>query len=261
MRTQSLLLAIGMALFATPLFAQVPLEHFQCYVVLEANPNPDAVVGLLDQFQDPETVEVVRARRFCNPVGKFHRNQFNPVQDIRQHLTLYATFPQSAPLRIVRLSNQFNPAGQPQQVWRVREAVALAVPTHKPPHEVPVGLDHFRCYAANGNPVFEPVGLVDQFVPFVGHFVLDPVLFCNPVRKTHNGVVTPVQNPDAHLACYSMTRVPFETTREIRNQFGPQTFALGPADTLCVPTRKIGFQTIPDGPIGGSSLEIEAIKQ
>jgi hypothetical protein len=58
-----------------------------------------------------------------------------------------------------------------------------------------------------------------------------------------------------------MTRVPFETTREIRNQFGPQTFALGPADTLCVPTRKIGFQTIPDGPIGGSSLEIEQIKQ
>jgi hypothetical protein len=248
---------MGLALIATPLFAQVgpPLEHFQCYVVVRSTPHPDVMVGLLDQFEDPENVEVVRARRFCNPVGKFHRGQFAPIQDDRQHLTFYATFPQGAPLRIVRLSNQFNLPGQPQQVWRVREAVALAVPTHKPPHAPPAGLDHYRCYAANGNPVFEGVGLIDQFVPFVGHFVLDPVLFCNPVQKTHAGVITPVQNPDVHLACYSMTRVPFERTQEIRNQFLPQTFALGPPDTLCVPTRKIAWVEIPDGPIGGSSAD------
>ena len=243
--------AIGLVPMATPLFAQAPpLEHFQCYAVLKADPlTLDIPVRLRDQFEEDDA-QVVRARRFCNPAGKFHRNQFFPVQDDRQHLTFYATFPQSSPLRIVQLSNQFNRPGTTQQTWRVREAVALAVPTHKPPHDRPEGLDHYRCYAANGNPVFEGVGLVDQFLSFTGRFVLDPVMFCNPVQKTRldTGEVTPIMNRDAHLACYSMTRAPFQGERDVANQFGRQTFALGPPDTICVPTRKIAFTEIPDIP-------------
>jgi len=253
MRRLSLLLGLGLAQAATPLFAQVPLEHFQCYTVLNANPFVNVPVGLRDQFNRPEEVDALRARRFCNPTGKFHRGQFLPVADIRQHLTFYATFPQSAPLKVVRLSNQFDRPGQPPQTWRVREPVALAVPTHKPPHDRPQGLDHFRCYAANGNPTLEGVALVDQFLPFGGRVVLDPVLFCNPVEKTRldTGEVTPIQNPDQHLACYSMTRVPFQGQRDIENQFGTQALALGPPDTLCVPTRKIAWQEVPDGPAPG----------
>lgn len=265
MRTLSLSFGLGLALIATPLFAQVvpPLEHFQCYAVLKMDPPlVNVAVGLRDQFNRPEEVEVLRARRFCNPTGKFHRGQFFPVQDDRQHLTFYATFPQSAPLKVVRLSNQFDRPGQPPQTWRVLEPVALAVPTHKPPHELPQGLDHYRCYAANGNPIFEGVGLIDQFLPFAGRVVLDPVLFCNPVQKTHAGAVTPILNPDQHLACYSTTRVPFQGQRDIRNQFGGQTLALGPPDTLCVPTRKIAWTEIPDGPIGGSSADaFDSLKQ
>lgn len=245
-----LIVGLGLLVHAAPAAAQVFTEHFQCYAILKADPVPVLEVRLLDQFDDPEQVEVVRARRFCNPTGKFHRNVFTPIHDIRQHLTMYATFPQSAPLRIVTLSNQFDRAGA-VQTWRLREGVALAVPTHKPPHEPPKGLDHFRCYAASGNPVGEPAALFDQFVRVATHFVLDPVLFCNPVQKTvPSGEVTPVEHPEEHLACYSMTRVRFQTTRAIENQFGRQTFLIGPSDMLCVPTRKISWTLIPDTIVG-----------
>ena len=167
-------------------------------------PHPDAVVGLLDQFDDPENVEVVRARRFCNPVGKFHRGQFSPVQDERQHLTFYATFPQSAPLRIVRLSNQFNPAGRPSRCGGYGKLWPWLCPRTSRRTTRPWALTTIGCYAANGNPVFEGVGLVDQFVPFVGHFVLNPVLFCNPVQKTHGPVWS------------RRSRIPTPTWRAIR---------------------------------------------
>ena len=257
MKTIRLLLGVGLTLLAAPVFAQSepPLEHFQCYVVLKADPPVDVRVGLLDQFNDPERVDVVRARRFCNPAGKLHRNEFSPVRDDRQHLLFYATFPQAAPVRVVALSNQFNRVGSAQQLWWLREAVALAVPTHKPPHDRPEGLDHYRCYAASGDPVSEVVGLVDQFLPGGGRVILHPVLFCNPVQKTllDTGEVTPVLNPEQHLACYSMTRARFQTSRDVINQFGAQVLALGPADTLCVPTRKLGFTTIPDDVFGASN--------
>ena len=38
MKTLSSLFGIGLALIATPLFAQVPLEHFQCYAVVKMDP-------------------------------------------------------------------------------------------------------------------------------------------------------------------------------------------------------------------------------
>jgi hypothetical protein len=259
-----MLAAIGLTLTGTSLFAQTvtPREHYQCYAVLKADPlTLDIPVRLRDQF-GVDDVDVVRARRFCNPTRKFHRNQFQPVQDIRRHLTFYATFPQSSPLRLVQISNQFDRPGTTPPTWRVREAVSLAVPTQKPPHDRPEDLDHYRCYAANGNPVFEGVGLADQFqTAFMGHFVLDPVLFCNPVQKTRldTGETSPVFNRELHLACYSMTRVPFERTQDVANQFGRQTFALGPPDTLCVPTRKLAVKEIPDVTLSATDPEIEAL--
>jgi hypothetical protein len=257
MRTLWLLIAAGLGLAAPALAQQPSLEHFQCYAILKADPAVDVPLELLDQFNRPEVVDHLRARRFCNPVGKWHRNVFNPVDDVRQHLTFYATFPQEAPIRIVRLSNQFDRPGVPLPVWRLREPVAIAVPTHKPPHDKPEGLDHYRCYAAAGTPVFEGVGLVDQFVGFGARFVLDPILFCNPVQKLRldTGEVTPIQNPDQHLACYSITRVPFQGERDVENQFGRQLLVLGPPDTLCVPTRKVGWTEVPDGPIGVPLVE------
>ncbi len=197
-------------------------------------------------------MEVARARRFCNPARKVDANGNFPIEDIRQHLTFYSTYPQSGPLRWAIARNQFGA----QQVLVLREPVALAVPTHKPPHEVPQGLDHFRCYAATGAAVNKGVALSDQFIPaLTGHLVLNPVLFCNPTLKRHDDVATEIQNPGQHLTCYSMTRVPFETQRDVRNQFGAQSFQIGPPDMLCLPTRKLNWGGIPDAPIGGRGAE------
>jgi hypothetical protein len=46
------------------------------------------------------------------------------------------------------------------QKWRVREPVA-----------------------ANGNAIGEGVGLIDQFLPFAGRLVLDPIMFLQPGAK------------------------------------------------------------------------------
>lgn len=228
------------------------LEHFQCYAIRAAEPHPDAKVNLKDQFETPDDVEVVRARRFCNPTRKIDENGNFPIEDINQHLTFYATYPQIGPLRWAVVSNQF---GQ-RQVLVLREPVGLAVPTLKPPHEFPKGLDHFRCYAASGASVNKGVRLSDQFItPLTGHFVLNPKLFCNPVQKTHDDVVTEIQNPDQHLTCYAMTRTQYQDGREVRNQFGDQAFRIGPADTLCVPSRKLVWQQIPDSPIGDQAAQ------
>ena len=260
MRRRSSFLGLGLLLFAAPLFAQTPpLEHFQCYAVKTATPPMIIPLELRDQFTVPGTavdqVEASRVVKFCNPAGKFHRNQFFPVADDRQHLTFFATYPQSEPVRVVVLSNQFDRTAAQPQTWIIEDAVALAVPTHKPPHNPPVGLDHYRCYRAHGTAAITPevVGLIDEFLPFSGRAVLHPSLFCNPVvkKRLDTGDVTPILNPNVHMACYATTRVAFATSRDIETQFGRQTLLVGPPDTLCVPTRKLNFVQIPDSPIGG----------
>ena len=251
-----LFVALWLTLLATPVFAQdLPLEHFQCYAVTRAEPPLQVPVLLTDQFDtaaNTEPVFVTRAFRFCNPTDKFHRDQFFPIVDDRQHLTFYATFPQLGPARVVVVSNQFDPAGAPQQIFWLSDPVALAVPTHKPPHDRPEGLDHFKCYLASGNQVFEPVALRDQFLPFGTRVVLFPRLFCNPVKKQRldTGEVTEIRNPDQHLTCYSTTRAKFQGTRDVINQFGLQVLAFGPTDMLCVPTKKLFWIEIPDDLFG-----------
>jgi hypothetical protein len=85
--------------------------------------------------------------------------------------------------------------------------------------------------------------------------VLDPLLFCNPVEKTHGTVVTPIEHKEAHLTCYSMTRVRFTREVAMRNQFGVQNLVVGPPDILCVPTRKLSWQQIPDANPGAAGID------
>ena len=259
MRRLYFLLVLAWLAAAAPAWAQFNLQHFQCYPTLKVDPEVAAVVELSDQFSEfaPEVVDVRRAKRFCNPAAKFHPGidpPFFPITDDRQHLTFYATYPQQAPLRVAEVQNQFG-----LQRLLLRAPVALAVPTRKifpGPHEPPVGLDHFRCYAAWGLPVNQGVALSDQLIPqFSGHQVLNPVAFCNPARKVPiepPGPPAGIQNPDLHLTCYSMTRVRFEGDVSIENQFGAQRLALGSPDTICVPSRKLNWFPIEDAAPGDS---------
>ena len=114
------------------------------------------------------------------------------------------------------------------------------------------GLDHFKCYRVSQQPpIGESVDLLDQF-GFESQVPVGPVLgFCNPVEKTHNGVVTPIQDRGAHLKLYEIAPEfdpappPFVQVT-VSNQFGDdQVLDVIQALLLAVPTTKISVDFDP----------------
>jgi hypothetical protein len=213
----------------------VALDHFKCYLTQDQTPWNQQVI-LADQFiQAGFPATVLNAMRFCNPTRKFHAGAVTPIKDPDAHLTMYGLGPLPGPIqRQVLVGNQFGP----QQAWVVNGPYWLAVPTQKQGHpEGPHHLDHFVCYRASGPAVNQAVGLRDEFLgEIVG--VTMPALFCNPAKKEHNGVVTPVEHPDAHLACYTILGQQGMRARWVRNQFGIEQLAIAGARMLCVPSSK-----------------------
>ncbi len=223
------------------------LDHFKCYRTPHTIPI-GANILLEDQFDRAakmvEQVQVGRAVRFCNPVEKSHGNKVTPIKNPDAHLKLYRiTTSAPAVAREVVVSNQFDPAGNPQTLIVTRPRW-LFVPTQKHGHQKPQGLDHFKCYWAAGQNVKATVDLKDQFDTEKKVKVLSPVLFCNPVMKLHDDVVTPIQNPDAHLVCYRITGKKFAATVSTDNQFGPETFTVTQARPLCVPSKKLSWKVV-----------------
>jgi len=100
--------------------------------------------------------------------------------------------------------------------------------------------DHFKCYLPTATSLIPPqaVQLQDQFGPSQAK-VGTIWRFCNPTLKDHNGVITPITNPDAHLAIHKAAGQPLVTREvQIENQFGNQTIVTGRAKFLAVPTQK-----------------------
>ncbi len=77
------------------------------------------------------------------------------------------------------------------------------------------------------------------------------VEFCNPVRKTHNNVVTPITNPNGHLTFYKFDHDAFEGSNEeptrtvvVSNQFGTQQkLTVTEVQFLAVPTKMDSLPT------------------
>jgi len=122
-------------------------------------------------------------------------------------------------------------------------------------------LDHYLCYSTTavsqpGTVAIKPfpnkpvaAWLQNQFGSVLGK-VNGFQRHCNPVQKTTpDGVVTPINKPNDHLACWGFTPnktagTPFVT---IRNQFSPADAAgnpvpvplqVGPLNSLCLPSFK-----------------------
>ena len=232
--------AAVLAITASTATAQInpfQTDHFKCYLPANQTQVQPAPVQLLDQFGAFAAV-VGNVFRFCNPAKKSHEGAVTPIQAPDNHLTLHQISPQPIVTRRVLIRNQF---GERQII--TRDASVLAVPTQKAPHGPPQGLSHFSCYAAEGQLLDVPVGLEDQFFASK-HRVGRPVLFCNPVQKWHEGVFTPIANPNDHLTCYRMTPEPFARVTDIRNQFGDRRLETSFADMLCVPTAKLAWEVI-----------------
>ncbi|MEM9555725.1 MAG: VCBS repeat-containing protein [Acidobacteriota bacterium] len=212
------------------------LDHFKCYLAAADKPV-DETVGLTDQF-DSVDAEVFETRRFCNAVAKWHDGVLTPIQNEDAHLEMLTIVAEGKTPSLVEVTNQF---GESQQL-DIGDAAFLAVPTQKiepGDHPFPKNLDHFQCYEAFGKSVSVPVDLRDQFGFEPELVALQPQLLCNPTKKEHNGVTTPVDNPFDHLVCYELDNTQqLVKSAFIKNQFGARNLALDQAELLCLPSEK-----------------------
>ena len=216
-----------------------PLDHFTGYWVDEETAPyiGEEGVYLEDQFCAVNaTVEY--ALGFGNPAEKWHDPVLTPISNPDHHFTGYSLTYEGEPQTWqVEVKNQFG-----TQNLTVSGPLGLLVPTQKEGHQAPVGLDHYLVYEViQGSSVNVTVGLNDQFGDDPEVWVYEPIAFANPVRKTHDGEVTEIVNPEAHLVIYWIEGEYFETQIQVVNQFGQQTLDLyGPAG-LIVPSEKVNF--------------------
>jgi hypothetical protein len=219
--------------------------HFRCYIVSQQTPQPATPVTLTDQFLENVSIEIDEPLQFCAPVGK--NVPLSTIDEPEEHLTMYAAAANLPDQLIVDTQDQFG--------LRTLEVVGprvLLVPTQKlTVNGVDTGLDfpdrlnHWWCYAANGEPVDQNVTLEDQFRTDAVR-VEQPVYFCNPVEKTRVDARRPerVPEPEVHLTCYDLhgPQRTNPTQVGIFNQFERDTFTITSFELLCVPSAKLGFR-------------------
>jgi hypothetical protein len=228
------------------------LDHFTCYWIYEDSTLvPGVVLSLKDQFVDMEA-ELGWPLYFCNPVEKWYGEGMTPILDPDHHLTIYEIYYQQEPQYWqVEVNNQFGTWGSASWPMIVQGPVALAVPTQKVGHNEPVGLDHFLLYEVvsilpDWNIIID--GLEDQFFYQQGVGLTLPYYFANPVQKTDaSGMVTEIQNPQAHLLFHTIMAQPYAYPPvQVVNQFGEQFYpnVWGPY-LLAAPTVKLSAEEVP----------------
>ncbi len=211
------------------------LDHFKCYRTGDKPVNRRVI--LKDQFGTSEA-QVLDPVRFCNPVQKDHNDKLTPIRHRDHHLKFYRIETKDPDVtRVVYVDNQFGK----QQKLVLTKPLFLAVPTQKlypGEHPPPRGLDHFKCYQAEGESVQAMVDLKDQFHDEPQVKVHEPFALCNPAEKKLETHQTRIHNPNAHLMCYRMEGRPYQTKVKTKNHFGEEGLPIEQADVLCVPSRK-----------------------
>jgi hypothetical protein len=210
--------------------------NFRCYIVSQQTPQPAETVTLSDQFIDEATLTVDEPLQFCAPTSKNGAEILEP----EEHLTMYGAPQELTPHLTVFTEDQFG-----ERTLEVVGARYLLVPTQKLVGglEFPENLNHYWCYEANGPRVGVSVTLEDQFSGPDTVRVEEPVLFCNPVVKTHAGVRHRIEERQVHLTCYNIhgPQRTEPTTFAMRNQLEADTFTVTSWELLCEPSEKQGF--------------------
>jgi hypothetical protein len=230
-----LVLALGVVL-CTGVSAQPLLENH--YKVYNVSPPITYAGGLLlqDQFGSYNVGPLV-LRKLANPVAKIHNGVLFPILFPEVHQTWWG-LDLTGQGWVVEVENQFGVS-----VWHVGNPRFLVLPARKNQPGPPLIHNHYLAYEATGPGIFVPVQLDDQFGPSE-QVVAEPVLFLNPVQKTTpNGVVYPIEDPEAHLACYRLQPVmPYNIQVLAWDQFGnwqqPWQIVVNDDCYLCVPSHK-----------------------
>lgn len=224
---------IALALFALTLgcvvgaHAQWPEENH--YKVYNVGPPMEhfGAVQLADQFGG-YFVDRLMLEKFANPVSK----NGEPILFPELHHSWWAVDLVGEGWQI-DLLNQFGP-----QSWQVGDPRFLVLPARKLESGPPLPFNHYLAYDAFGPPLQLPVQLVDQFGA-VDVMVLEPLYFLNPVEKVHEGMLFPIVDPQAHLACYRIDPpLPFDIPIFLEDQFGLHDVVVLDHDCLCVPSWK-----------------------
>jgi Tfp pilus assembly major pilin PilA len=217
-------------------------------------PYVGEVVYLEDQF-GAVNATVEGAVLFANPAEQVYNGVTTPIWNTNHHFTAYSLAYEEEPQEwFVEVNNQF---GIQQLV--VSGPVGLAVPTQKTGHEPPGDLDHLLLYLVVAHEVIEgpsmevSVGLNDQFGDQPEVWVYDPVIFANPVRKTHGDEVTEIMNPEVHAVVYVTDEGYFDEEVQVVNQFGEQSLHVYGPVLLAVPSEKRNLEP-PEHPLAVAAV-------
>ena len=215
-----------------------PLDHFKTYETDLGKPKfSKRTVTLADAFGSSQ-VSVSEQRWLANPVDKNGEG----VNSRDDRLKCYSISDKKKfKEQKIAIDNQFG-AGQKLSVESPKR---LCVPASKglanqTPPAPPTGLDHYKCYEAEGKKLNRTVTLVDEFVAGDQVTVVDVEYLCNPAVKNNEG---PLVRPDDLLVCYELSKLDKFTARKVslRDQFGSQTLEVKKPEKLCVPS------TLPTG--------------
>lgn len=204
-------------------------NHYKVYNVIPPH-NYVAPVQLADQFGS-YFVDTFFLEKFANPV---HKNQ-EPIFFPEVHQTWWKVDLAGAGWRVV-ISNQFG-----DQAWQVNDPQYLVLPARKYEPGPPLQHNHYLAYSAFGEPIHLDVNLIDQF-GIVDAVVMEPLYLLNPVEKVHDGVLYPIIDPQAHLACYRIDPpLPYDIWVIAFDQFNHYMeweLMVADHDCLCVPSWK-----------------------
>jgi hypothetical protein len=236
------LLALLIATTLSAMAQSSPLtlvDHFRCYRFPQ-QPSQRTTVGLSDQFTPGQfhiSLSIVPAA-FCNPVQKTVNGTVTAILDPNHHFVMYGVAIPTTGYEAT-ISNQFG-----TQKLAMGGPTSVAVPAGVSPLLPSTDLDHYGCYEAQAETQFNPiqVTLQDTFITET-ITVVQPVLFCNPTHKNHNGV-TDILHPDTHLTCYATSQSGFQggTVTTTDQFFTTTTFPIQAPDLLCVPSLKLSWQ-------------------
>ncbi len=208
------------------------IDHYKVYAVLPP-PLHQVPVVLRDQF-GIATHLVREFPYFATPVSKDGVAMFDPVL----HYDWWRIDPQPH-AALVFATNQFGP----EQQLRVGPGRFLLAPSLKfpVPGQVIPHRNHYKCYEAIAPGPGRIVTLEDQF-GFNQAFVDSARWFCNPVEKQDPTGQYPIEDPEAHLVCYDITKTPPSQPRQVvtQDQFGFWSIQLVEDKWLCVPSFKTG---------------------
>ena len=218
------------------------LDHFQCYEI-HAPVRIIPGVGLDDEF-GTSTVDVIEARRLCNPADKNGEDPSAPADpDHFEGYKIRQRTPNFVPVRNRAVVNQFG-----TQVLTLVKPDFLFVPSAKSIVAPPAPLanpavDHFKCYRVSGRFRRSGITVTDQFGT-IGVDITRPIRLCTAANKNDEGVL----DEAARLLCYKVRRTSTFTapgTVFVNNQFGPDTFGVFRPTELCVPSLEVEPSPVP----------------